>query len=330
MAEGKWIAGLTPDAPLAKAAEIALSARLQAVGDVLPKAAQESDKDPEHVHQLRVAARRADAVLRIFESCLPKKVHKEARKRLRRLRRAAGAARDWDVFLTALAERRPNRPEKNQTGLDFLFGYAFGQRATVQGELESVGTKEHSRFDAFRRDTTAAVHAACDCPSDANLLDLGRSLLAGFLLELEWAAAGDLSDYSHLHQERIAGKRLRYAMEVFAYCFTQSFRDEFYPRVEEMQEILGRANDSHVAEERLTDLRRRMKRGRAADWKRAQAGVERLLRFHQRRLPRERKRFVQWWEEWQRNGAPALTAMLKDEAAMQTPSNAAANGGVSY
>jgi hypothetical protein len=28
--------------------------------------------------------------------------------------------------------------------------------------------------------------------------------------------------------------------------------------------------------------------------------VEVLLRFHQRRLPQERKRFLRWWQHWQR------------------------------
>ena len=42
---------------------------------------------------------------------------------------------------------------------------------------------------------------------------------------------------------RILGKRLRYAMEMFADCFGPAFREELYPAVEQMQEILGRANE---------------------------------------------------------------------------------------
>ena len=81
------------------------------------------------------------------------------------------------MFLIALAERRPNQPEKEQAGLNFLFGYAFGQRTAAQAELEAVGTQEHADFDAFRHDTTAAVHAAADLPAGANLVDLARPLL---------------------------------------------------------------------------------------------------------------------------------------------------------
>jgi CHAD domain-containing protein len=321
MAEGKWISGLTADAPLTEAAKRVLSVRLRAVGEVLPRAALEADRDPEYVHQLRVATRRADAALRIFAPCLPGKVHKKARSRLRRLRRAAGAARDWDVFLLGITERRVKQPEKDQHGLNFLFGYAYGLRSAAQADLEAAGSEEHQSFDAFLEATTAAVRPTHDLPHDAVLLGLARPLLTARLHELDWTAAGDLQDYAHLHQVRIAGKRLRYAMEVFADCFSPSFREELYPRVEEMQEVLGRANDSHVAEGRLTELRRHLRRAWPAEWKRVQRGVESLLRFHQRRLPQERRRFVQWWEEWSKTGAPALTALLGgDMTASQTPS----------
>jgi CHAD domain-containing protein len=315
MAEGKWIGGLTADAPLTEAAKRVLSVRLRMVDEVLPRAVQEADRDPEHVHQLRVATRRADAALRIFAPCLPGKVHKKARRRLRRLRQAAGAARDWDVFLIGITERRAKQPEKDEHGLNFLFGYAYGLRSAAQADLEAAGADEHQSFDAFLEDTTAAVRPAPDLPPDAVLLRLARPLLTARLHDLDWTAAGDLQDYAHLHQVRIAGKRLRYAMEVFADCFSLSFREELYPRIEEMQEILGRANDSHVAEARLADLRRHLRRGWPAEWKRVQPGVESLLRFHQRRLPQERKRFLQWWEEWSTTGAPALTALLGGEAA---------------
>src|SRR5262249_55834949 len=97
MAEGKWISDLKPGSPLAEAARHVLFVRLQVVKDCLPRAALEADRDIEYVHQLRVGTRRADAALRIFKVCLPKKVQGEARRRLRKLRRAAGAARDWDV-----------------------------------------------------------------------------------------------------------------------------------------------------------------------------------------------------------------------------------------
>jgi CHAD domain-containing protein len=134
------------------------------------------------------------------------------------------------------------------------------------------------------------------------LLELARALLGGLEDDLGRAAAGDLKDYAHLHRVRILGKRLRYAMEVFADCFAPAFREELYPKVEEMQDVLGRANDSHVAAGRLGGLRDRLRGDFPELWERLKPGVEGLLRFHQRRLPQERRRFVKWWEGWQKAG----------------------------
>ena len=54
------------------------------------------------------------AALSIFALCLPSKVYKRARKQLRRLRRAAGEARDWDVFLMELREREQQEAAARQ------------------------------------------------------------------------------------------------------------------------------------------------------------------------------------------------------------------------
>src|SRR5580704_16113317 len=103
MADGKWITDLTASTPLVDAARRVLSVRLEVVHDYLPLALHHWKEDPEHVHQLRVGTRRAGAALAIFATCLPGKMHRRLRKHLRQIRRAAGAARDWDVFIEALS-----------------------------------------------------------------------------------------------------------------------------------------------------------------------------------------------------------------------------------
>jgi CHAD domain-containing protein len=298
MAEGKWIEGLESETPVAQAARHALALRLDVVRQRLPQAVHEADADPEYVHQLRVGTRRADAALRIFRGCLPPKVYKSARNRLRRLRRAAGAARDWDVFLAEVLGRLPSLPAAQKPGLDFLAGYATGQRAVAHEALTEEGEAQIADFDAFLAGVVDGVRT--DGGATDTLLNLARPLLADRVVRLEEAAADDLTDYSKLHQVRIAGKRLRYAMEVFAGCFPLSFADELYPQIEEMQETLGRANDSHVAAERLAGLRGYLRKARPEGWGRLRVGVEGLLRSHQRRLPLERRRFLRWWQRWRR------------------------------
>ncbi|HEV3258430.1 MAG TPA: CHAD domain-containing protein [Gemmataceae bacterium] len=307
MAGGKWIGDLTAATPLADAARRVLTVRLEVVRDSLPLAVHEPYKDPEHVHQLRVGTRRATAALDIFAACLPHKEYAAAKKGLRRIRRAAGAARDWDVFRHHLAEwgRRP--AARRRPGLDFLTGYALAQRTAAQAGLQEAGKDAPLSFDRVLAETVAAVHK----PHQAGLrtlADLARPLLAGALEELRRAATADLDDYDHLHQVRISGKRLRYAMEVFADCFALPFREQLYPAVEAMQEILGNANDSHVAAGRLEALRTTLQAMQPAEWKRFKPGIEAVLRYHQERLPQEREHFRAWWEQWQERGAEAAIA----------------------
>jgi CHAD domain-containing protein len=310
VAEGKWISDLKPNTPLTEAARHVLFVRLQVVKDYLPRAALEADEDVEYVHQLRVGTRRADAAFRIFAGCMPKKTYRQARRRLRKLRRAAGAARDWDVFLAELSRREREADAKHRGGLEFLMGYALGRRAAAGTELETVYAEEGPSFEMFLIRTIEAVRPPEEPSALAVLVDLARPMLFERLKALEQAALGDLGDYVALHQVRIAGKHLRYAMEVFADCFDATFRESLYPRVEHLQEILGRANDSHVAAGRLSDLRQIVQRAIPSSWPRLQPGIEQMLRSHQRRLPQEKRRFLQWWNQWHPTGSEAVMTSL--------------------
>ena len=301
MADGKWITDLTARTPLPDAARRALKTRFHVVRDYLPlAAAAEMPRDPEHVHQLRVGTRRAGAALRIFAACLPNRAAKRARRRLRRLRQAAGEARDWDVFSLHLLQRLTATSARERAGLDYLLGYAAGQRAAAQTHLLDTAHKDGAHFEAFIDEILGAVR-----PPDKDaglLLSLAKPLLAELLHELAEKANGDLTDYAHLHQVRIAGKHLRYAMELFAGCFDEAFKETLYPRVEEMQEILGRANDSHVAVQRLEAIRAHGQKTNGAAWKKLRPGVTALVQTHRRQLPRERRAFLNWWGKWQKDG----------------------------
>jgi CHAD domain-containing protein len=292
-----------------------LAARLEVVRSALPLAVHDADSDPEHVHRLRVGTRRAAAALRIFGDSLADRALRRARKKLRALRRAAGEARDWDVFLLDLLKRREHLPPSEQPGIDFLVGYAAGQRDAVQAHLVEAGTTHGPLLKDLIDATVAAVRPGGGEPHD--LRDLGRDQLGALLKELDWAAAGRLEDFEHLHHVRILGKQLRYAMEVFADCFDAPFREELYPKVEQMQEILGRANDSHVATQRLAILRDRLRQKWPLHWKRYQPGLDGLVRYHRRRLPREREHFVQWWREWETGHSGRLRELLLGPSAVR-------------
>lgn len=62
-----------------------------------------ADGDPDSIHDLRVAVRRLAQCLDVFESLFPPGAARRVRKRVTRLRRAAGLSRDCDIALEYLA-----------------------------------------------------------------------------------------------------------------------------------------------------------------------------------------------------------------------------------
>ncbi len=294
MAEGKWIRGLTAEMPSREAARRVLEARLQVVLAYLPKAVEQSHRDTEHVHQLRVGTRRADAALRIFRPCLPRRLYRTARARLRSIRRAAGAARDWDVFLLGLQERLPQIKPNETSGFDCLIGMALSQRQQAQQAIQTIEPVE--QVEQLAQELVEAVRD----PDESALLqfvDLANLTIQHRLHALEESLGQDLTDYAHLHRVRITGKRLRYALEVLSECLPPMFRETIYPLIEQMQEILGRANDSHFASRQFVEIREQLKAWNSLR-PRLRPGIEAVTRYHQRRLREERKRFERWLQQW--------------------------------
>jgi CHAD domain-containing protein len=289
MSDGKWIPDLTPDMPVADAARTVLAARFGVVRHYLPLAAEKPFEDVEYVHQLRVGTRRAGAALRVFADCLPVKPLRGTKKALRAIRRAAGGARDWDVFLERL-------PDGEKPSLDFLRGYALGERAAAQ-EVLARAYREHAA--AFAERSSDLTDAAREPAADFGpLADLARARLGELLAAFDAAAAANPAEPAALHQLRILGKRARYAMELFAGCFAPPLKGELYPAVEEVQEILGGIQDATVGVERLTGLRDRAKLVMPRELKHVQAGLSAMIKAQRARIPAGKKAFQAWRAKW--------------------------------
>jgi CHAD domain-containing protein len=298
MADGKWIPGLTPDLSVSEAARRVLTVRFAVVREYLPLAAQKPDEDREYVHQLRVGTRRAAAALRVFKPCLPRKLRATVRDSLRTLRRAAGEARDWDVFLTGLPQFKPLATPAGKPAFDFLAGYALGQRAAVQGQLVQAA---ETAGPHFAETGTALVHQVHEPRGDdppARLGDLAAQQLGELLHALTTAAAANPTEPGPLHQLRILAKRVRYALEIFADCFPPVFKDTVYGAVEHVQELLGEVQDATVGLAQLAALRERVKAAISGEWPRLQRGFEGVMHSLRAKVPAGRKAFQKWRQQW--------------------------------
>lgn len=293
---GKWISDLTADTRVSDAARRVLTLRLEAVRDWLGQALREPGQDSEYVHQLRVATRRAGAALNVFAECLPPKVAKDAQDRLKLIRRAAGEARDWDVFLGRLQQTAAEQPAEDRAGLDMVVGYALAQRIPAQRKLEKASPDYPFAFERFMAESLAAIRTKG--VSKATLAELGRPLLARLLGQLSRPELREISDYPGLHQVRILGKRLRYVLEIFNDCFGPRLRKRLCPLVAELQEILGSVNDHFNAARLYATLRTELKSCLPGGAARYQGLIDRLGKQHEAHLPAGRRKFVQWCERW--------------------------------
>lgn len=297
MADGKWIAGLTPEMPVAGAARLVLAARFEVVRQHLPLAVEKPYHDPEHVHQLRVGTRRAGAALRVFGDCFPRKSLKAVRGSLRTIRRAAGDARDWDVFRIGLRESKALTGSAARPALDFLAGYAMGERTAAQARLIDAAATAGPGFGELASELPELAHEAQAENPPATFGELAAARFGELLTAFDEAVRANPTEPAALHQLRILGKRTRYALEIFADCFPPVFRDSVYPTIEGAQELLGGVQDAAVTADRLAALRDRTKLA-AAEWPRLRKGFEAFIKATRAKIPAGRKAFQAWRKEW--------------------------------
>jgi CHAD domain-containing protein len=271
---------LSPEARLEAAARSAVAARLAAVLRVLRQPKRAWD-DPETVHQLRVATRRAEAALRLFAPLLPRRKRRRMRKHLQRLRRAAGAVRDCDVLLTQATPRPRAR-------LATFVGRLRRWRRRAEKALRKQWTRARRRLPRLAGKLTAktAWRQAAPPPSFAQWCVARCDRLAQPFFTLARSMA---ADDEALHQLRIAGKRWRYALELVAPALGMPEAEELLAALHELQDRLGRLCDQRAVVVQLAELEAHVRKPAVR-----QALAEERTRQERQRLA-GRRALARWW-----------------------------------
>jgi CHAD domain-containing protein len=229
---------------------------------------------------------------------MPRKHHKSAKRSLRTLRRAAGGARDWDVFLIGLSSSKSLSSASGRPTLDFLAGYAIGERTAAQNKLVEAAQAAGPGFVEESTALPALTHAPKGDTVPATFGELASTQLGALLAEFNEAVEANPTEPAALHRVRILGKRVRYALEIFADCFPPAFKDAIYPAVEQLQELLGDIQDGAVGLNRLANLREQIKRSVPDEWPRLRKGFDAQMRMLRAKIPAGRKAFQKWRKQW--------------------------------
>lgn len=278
-----WAVAESGRTSIRRVAARTLRNRLETVWSEL-QAACRPRHDATRVHQVRVASRRALAALRAFDDLVPHRRAKWFTKRLRRIRRAAGDTRDLDVFLDRLtggAMPLPDGPAARRLAT-LLRGRRDRSRGPLRkmlARLEEAGWQRKvdklvERVDAVDIKQTFAAYARYRLPP----------IVKRFFAQ----ADRPLEKPDELHRLRLEGKRLRYALEIFAATLPLTVRKACLEALETMQSALGQFMDHAAAADLL------------GHWAREAAGSDRKVLARLRNQERARAKvareeFVSWW-----------------------------------
>jgi triphosphatase len=208
-------------------------------------------RDPEFLHQMRVALRRLRSAVSVFTPPLPEPVIVPVRNDLRWLATSLGPARDWDVFVTETLP--PIEAEFGAHG-----GLAdFSARCNRLRRTAGARARRAVRSARYRR---LALSTAAWLASEGWLAQLdpaaGEALqapvgeFATAVLERRYIQVrkkgrklGDLSAVE-LHRLRITIKKFRYAADFFAGLYEPGAARQALKRLARLQDVLGAMNDA--------------------------------------------------------------------------------------
>ena len=272
----KWIEGITPDHRTSDVAAFTLESRLKYVLHYLPLAAKKADEDIEHVHHLRVWARRATAALCLYEELMPRRRFDWMKKQLKRVRCAANDVRDCDILIERLKKESATRGNRQ-----WLKTLCTDRREAQQAIIAACDRLEENQRFAKRLDELLQRVRARDKDKNqaasSRFGDWARERLRPVAKAFFVAVPRDPTDAKALHQFRIRGKDLRYSMEALAGAFPDEFRTQLYPAVESMQERLGEVNDLVTAQQKLSRKIDKVAKSEKKSWRKLLADKQAQL-----------------------------------------------------
>lgn len=285
-------------APLQDACEWARAGLKSRFGDVFTRREGVlNGKDSEDVHQMRVAIRRLRSALRDFSDFFGKSLLDESKDELKHLARSLGKARDNDVAVIALENLCKKAPKKFiRRQIEKKISKKKAKRGEKQMILEQNLDKARvealqARFDAeIASDFTHKLSK-----NNCTVKQMGREIISKNLQEFRdlLPSLYQPFDCAHLHELRIAAKRLRYCVELFSDCFGGKIRP-CAVQIAEMQDFLGEVHDQDLwienTAERLTKT----------DGKKHRANLWLLAQFTKKRDKNYRKS-LKLYGDWQKD-----------------------------
>lgn len=211
--------------------------------------------DPKELHDLRVAGRRLDAILRQFRTSLPESFL-SMRPTLKTVLRALGHARDLDVALCELDAFGRELPKSDRQGVEPLRKYLVSERGRARTEMLNVLDSSRVQKCLLELKSLLSAPAAESAEIPAKpALDAAPQLIRQRYRKLRKGADLLTADSSvkTFHAVRAQVKKFRYALEAVDVIYGKP-ADAMLRALRRWQEKLGVQQDAAVASDRLKTL----------------------------------------------------------------------------
>ena len=286
--QSTWLVVEHGRTPASQVARRTMRKRLDAVWIELQAAAAERP-DAERVHRLRVATRRTLAAIDAFAELLPAKRRDWFAARLRKVRRAAGEARDLDVLTDRLGREvagpgdvTPARPARERL-VAMLSRRRAASRTPIRQLRDALLAADwHGRAERLLDDVGRRGR---ERPFAEFARRRFRPLMERFFARVDHR----LRSAEEIHRLRIEGKKLRYALEIFACVFPARERVRCEDALQRLQDTLGAFTDHAAAADRFHRWARSDGIGMEQQTLTALHDVE------EAKASKARKAFVKWW-----------------------------------
>ncbi len=229
--------------PVEDLARQILHARIDNVILYLKKSAKPRSPHCESIHHLRTGSRRAIAALELFYALLPQQKTRKLYKLLKKVRKSAGNARDYDVIINKY---------QSTAKYNLFVKFIENKRAHAQIEIRALyhHLKKGKTIARKMKQVSAGIKPGTDCyPMDFSVW--GKSKLSQCMADVFSEIPENTSDLDQLHQFRIKCKNLRYVMELTMNAFPTPLENIIYPQILDLTSILGDINDCKVLIERI-------------------------------------------------------------------------------
>ncbi len=242
--------GIAAPPPPSSAAEAVRSAIAASVARlILHDAAVRAGRDPEAVHQARVATRRLRSDLRTFRPVLDADWSRRLRADLHQLADLLGQVRDTDVMLGRLRSAVASLPAADRQRARPLLDRLVRSRQVARAAL--LRTMRSRGYAALLDELMAAAAA----PRFRDGADREAATVLAPLARKPWRAVrrrvrtlGDAPTDPELHEVRILAKRARYAAEAVAPVAGRRV-GRLAKALADLQDVLGEHHDAVVAED---------------------------------------------------------------------------------